>query len=127
MSLHDVLRIRLLSKAGLSQTPSSPFNPTDFDKLKQTEWSSEFEQLMRNRLLMGALRYGTLEQKRKKKKQWDLLGALKSKAEGYARTGNTEYLVDAANYCLLAFELDKHPNKHFKALDDHSDHCKLKK
>lgn len=67
-----------------------------------------------------------MEEKRKKPGHWDLLSALRSKAEGYERTGNTEYLVDAANYCLLAFELDAHPRKHFHALDDHTDHCKKK-
>jgi hypothetical protein len=128
MSTHDILRERLLARAGLSEPKPSRFNPSDLPRLEQSEWSPEFEGLMRNRLLMGALRYGTMVEKRQKQAtKWDLLGALRSKLEGYERTGNTEYLVDGANYLLLAFELDDHPTKHFRALDDHSDHCKPKK
>lgn len=128
--IHDILRDRLLKQAGLFEYPKSKFKPADIRSLEKTEWSPKFEQLMRNRLLMGALRYGTMAEKAKNAangKHWDLLGALKKKLEGYEATGNTEYLVDAANYLLLAFEFDPHPNKHFYALDDHSDHCKWKK
>lgn len=126
---HDILRERLLAAAGLSEPRKSKFSVSDLPALEESEWSHEFERLMRNRLLMGALRYGTFAEKRdkaKRGKHWDLLGALRKKAEGYEATGNTEYLVDAANYCLLAFELDPHPSKHFRALDDHTDHCKMK-
>ena len=35
------------------------------DELKASEWSPEFEQLMRNRLVMGGLRYGKLGAKGK--------------------------------------------------------------
>lgn len=108
--------------------PEPKFKPSDLAKLEQTEWSPLFERLMRNRLLMGAFRYGTMEEKRANatKNRWDLLGAVKLKIEMYEKTGNTEYLVDGANYFLLAFEFDPHPNKHFHALDDHLDHCKPK-
>lgn len=98
----------------------------DFKALQQSEWSPEFERLMRNRLLMGALRYGVLAYKRKVGRKWDLLGAVKKKIQLYEQTGNTEYMVDIANYCLLEFECGYHPNKHFRALDDHHDHCREK-
>jgi hypothetical protein len=124
-NLFEWMRERLHMRAGLSEN-KPPFKPSDFATLQKTEWSSRFEMLMRNRLLMGALRYGTMAEKRinATKNRWDLLGAIKAKCELYESTGNTEYLVDMANYCLLAFEFDPHPNKHFQALDDHHDHCK---
>lgn len=75
---------------------------------------------------MGALRYGTMEQKRKRAVPWDLVGAIKKKLELYDATGNLEYMVDIANYCLLEFEFGSHPKRHFTALDNHHDHCKLK-
>jgi hypothetical protein len=125
MTNFEMMRERLLKRAGLFVV-RSPFKPSDFATLQKTEWSPRFEMLMRNRLLMGALRYGTMEEKRKNaaKNRWDLTGAIEEKAKLYEKTGNSEYLVDMANYCLLAFEFDPHPNKHFKALDDHHDHCK---
>lgn len=92
-------------------------------RLRETEWSPRFEGLMRNRLIMGAFRYATMEEKRGAGAgKWDLLGTLKRKAELYERTGNAEILVDIANYALLAFEFDAHPSKHFSATDD-QDHC----
>ena len=45
--------------------------------------------------------------------------------DGYEMTGNTEYLVDIANYCLLAFLEDEHPNKHFSAMDENEGHAVL--
>lgn len=83
---------------------------------------------MRNRLLMGALRYGTMKEKAvlTSQNRWDLVGAIGYKIKKYEETGNAEYLVDAANYCLLAFEFDPHPRKHFSSLDDHADHCQKK-
>lgn len=120
---HDILRDRLLSKKGLlNHTPVAKFNLKD---LERSEWSPEFERLMRNRMIMGALRYVTLEEKRRSAKTWDLLGAVRSKILSYQQTGNTEYLVDVANYCLLEFEAGKHPLKHFHASDSTDDHCKL--
>lgn len=118
------MRERLYCRAGLFDPPE---HRLDLESLEKTEWSPTFERLMRNRLLMGALRYGTMAHKRKAmKSKWDLIGAIKKKVELYDKTGNTEYLVDMANYCLLAYEFDGHPLKHFHALDDHHEHCKLK-
>lgn len=124
MTTFTYLRERLLIRAGLGAPPPKPrYKLAD---LERSEWSPRFEQLMRNRLLMGALRYGLLETKRRIGHKWNLTGAIESKLARYRETGNTEYLVDIANYCLLEFECGHHPAKHFSALDDHSDHCKLK-
>lgn len=95
--------------------------------LERTQWSSEFETLMRNRLMMGAYRYGFITEQRAKGTPFDVQGPIDKKIQMYKKTGNTEYLVDAANYLMLVFDLDPHPTKHFHALDDHHDHCKEKK
>lgn len=128
MTWFQHLRERLHQQAGLGTERHSKFHPSDLLRLEQTEWSPKFEWLMRNRLLMGALRYGTMAEKRllTNKNRWDLVGAVSLKIKKYEETGNTEFLVDAANYCLLAFEFDPHPTKYFHALDDHLDHCKQK-
>lgn len=93
------------------------------EKLRKTEWSPEFETLMRNRLVMGAFRYETFEDK--KQANYDFLGSLFDRYECYVTSGNTEHLIDMANMCLLEFEFGKHPNKHFQALDD-TTHTKQK-
>lgn len=115
-------------KAGLIE-PQPHGQQTKSIKVLEENWSPTFERLMRNRLMVGALRYGLISQQKKKRKTgvaWDVLKPIQDKVAAYERTGNTEYLVDAANYLLLVFELDEHPNKHFSTLDDHHDHCELK-
>lgn len=122
-TVFEHLRYHIYATKNLLPPPAAKF---DFKSLQKTEWSSEFEQLCRNRLIMAALRYGLLEEKKRSGSKWDLLGAITEKIKLYSQTGNTEYLVDAANYCQLEFVCGQHPNKHFHALDDHHNHCKLK-
>ena len=89
------------------------------ETLYRTEWSSYFESLMRNRLIMGALRYGRLGTH----KPLARTEAMISKVKGYEETGNLEYLVDVANYALIEFVEGQHPKKHFHATDD-KDHAR---
>lgn len=73
----------------------------DFETLRRTQWVPEFEQLMRNRLIMGAFRYGLIE-----KQDWtkhDLIAYTKNRISEYEKTDNLEMLVDAANLLLLEF------------------------
>lgn len=92
------------------------------EDLRRSEWSREFIQLMRNRLLMGAFRYGLLVEKRMHNK-YDMIGSLKRRIEMYEETGNMEYMVDAANLCMLEFECPSHKNPSWEATDD-GEHCK---
>lgn len=87
-----------------------------YTELCKSEWSPRFEKLMRNRLLVGAFRYGKLNDPNKP--EWDRIERIERCCKNYKETGNTEHLVDGANMFLLEFEEGKHPNKHFKASDD---------
>ena len=87
----------------------------DLTAVRESEWSVEFETLMRNRLVMGAFRYGLM--RRSVKKGYDRIGSAVKRLEEYRRTGNTELLVDAANLCMVEFVTGEHPKKHFKAAD----------
>lgn len=93
-----------------------PTKPVTLAELQKTEWSAEFEQLMRNRLIMGALRYGRLHAKGKP--QYDRVASMIKRLNKYQETGNKEYLIDVANLCLLEFEECYHPLAHFSAIDD---------
>jgi hypothetical protein len=114
MYIHDYIRKHALQCVGVHD--SITILPS-IEVLKSTEWCSEFEQLMRNRLLVGAFRYFRFNNP--KKGDGDLIGGLKKKIQRYEETGNAEYLVDSANYCMLLFLWSKHPNHHFKAQDIH--------
>jgi len=86
------------------------------DDLKRTEWSDKFERLMRNRLLIGALRYGRIGAD--DKPSWDRMQRARRCIDEYEKTGNLEHLVDLGNMALLEFEEGTHPKRHFAAADD---------
>lgn len=89
---------------------------SDLDVLRVTQWDEDFERLMRNRLLMGAFRYGPFRSGRQK--DYDNIASIHRHAEQYAATGNTEHLVDIANLALVEFVHGQHPSRHFNAIDD---------
>lgn len=113
------MRSRLLSAAGL---PVHDGNLHEIRSRVNASLSS-FVTLMRNRLIMGHMRYGPLAHPDKPK--YNNLAALRKKIDLYERTGNDEILVDIANYALVEFVEGVHPHKHFAATDD-IDHATTK-
>lgn len=118
-SLHDVLRARLLARAGIVEKPARFLT---LEELQRTEWSPRFEELMRNRPIIGGLRYGRFWGKRP---AYDYVADMKRRLAIYELTGNSELLVDVANEAMLAFHHDNHPLKHFRSADDGA-HCGTK-
>ena len=86
------------------------------EELQESEWSPSFESMMRNRLIIGAMRYGRLSMPGKK--DWDRIGSIKTRVDAYIKTGNLEHLVDIANLCLCEFVEGRHPKRHFHSTDD---------
>jgi hypothetical protein len=98
---------------------AEPKQMPSLEELKQSEWCAEFEQLMRNRLVMGAFRYDTFEAKRTVNKgKWDVVPSIRSRLDKYVKTGNMEHLVDIANLCMVEFVSQAHPHAHFASIDD---------
>ena len=98
-------------KAGLPEVdPPRPFTIEDLEK---TEWSPEFERLMRNRLVMGAFRYGRLRPGAGSR--YDRLKAIMWRLQLYHLLKNKEYLVDIANFALCEFV---EARGEFKSVDD---------
>jgi hypothetical protein len=113
----DMMRQRLERAAGLLPAPKPKYRLSD---LERSEWSPEFERLMRNRLLMGALRYGPIGAPNKP--QYDRVGSIEKRLRTYSDTGNKELLVDCANLCLMEFVECAHPKAHFEAQDNSTHH-----
>lgn len=109
---HSLLRRRLLERAGIEPTRVSK---PSLAELRKSEWLPEFEQLMRNRLVMGAIRYGLMARTRG---GYDNIESIRRRLVLYEQTGNLEHLVDCANLLMLEFKFSTHPQKHFKALDE---------
>ena len=85
------------------------------ESLRSSEWSPEFERLMRNRLLVGRFRYVRMDENGD---QYNRIGLLIKRLTEYQKSGNLELLVDVANLCLREFVNCQHPSKHFDAKDD---------
>lgn len=120
----EEVRKRFLSnlwkwKCGMKEEPEKP-EPIDIQSLRETEWSVDFERLMRNRLVMGALRYGLMGHGStpKGKPKYNRIKSIQKRLKFYEETGNAEWLVDIANMALLMFEEHQHPNFHFSPVDD---------
>ena len=112
MSVHDEIRKHFLEACNIQE----PVPLLDLVDLQKTEWSVDFERLMRNRLTMGAVRYGRLGAAGKP--QYDRVASIEKRLAAYVATENTEYLVDIANLCLCEFVEGAHPLKHFASIDD---------
>ena len=117
MRIYDEIRKHLLDQVGLSDADVGVVN---LDLLERSEWSPDFERFMRNRLIMGALRYGKMGSA--SKPQYDRISAIVRRVKQYRETGNDEMLVDIANLALLEFVEGEHPQKHFDFLDCESEH-----
>lgn len=80
-----------------------------------TEFSDEFVHKMQNAMCVSFYKYGALAEAYPSK--LDAVASLKLRLDKYAETGNTEYLVDAANFAMIEFMRPRHPKAHYKATD----------
>ncbi len=87
-----------------------------FNRILSTEFSSKFIEGMRERMVVSHYKYGFIAEGFPEKV--DAVGSLMQRLRKYADTGNTEYLMDAANFCMVEFLHPRHPQAHFQATDD---------
>lgn len=114
MTNFDHMRKRLLQRAGVIPKDKAPLEGVSYDELRKRECSDGFCELMDNRIVMGHLRYGPMMSH--KPEGYDINKAM-GEIRAYQETGNTERLVNAANWCRLEFNRGKHPKKHLHAED----------
>jgi hypothetical protein len=96
--------------------------PEELEILK-TEFSYQFVDYMQNRMLMSHSRYGKVEDAMVPREDGgpqriiDALDSAHLRMLKYIETGNTEWLVDAANLVMMEFMYPQHKNAHFRATD----------
>ena len=86
------------------------------DILWESEWSKEYEVGCRMRMVMGAFRYGRLQEGNYKK--YDLVKEIKRRLERYEESENLEFLLDCGNMCMLQFMKGKENGQTVKSVDD---------
>ena len=103
-------------KCGVPEETQKKKKPLTLERLRKSQWSPRFEQLMRNRLLIGGFRYPPLDEQ--EQGAYDRIGSIRKRLKKYKKSGNMEYLVDSANMCMVEFMKCAHPKAHFKSVDD---------
>lgn len=86
------------------------------EKILETEFSEQFVQGMKNRMVISYYKYGLLANAYPRK--IDAIGSLMERLRKYAADGNTEWLIDVANFAMIEFLYPRHPKAHFEGTDD---------
>lgn len=73
----------------------------------------EAVQMMANRMAFSEQKYGSLEDSYPDR--FKALTQVSNRIKYYIETGNTEWLIDAANFCLIEHLHPASPNAHFRA------------
>ncbi len=80
-----------------------------------SEFSDKFVEYMRNRMIVSFHKYGPIAEAYPHKV--NALKSMQQRLEKYLATGNTEWLVDAANFLMIEFLLPSLPGATFTATD----------
>ena len=86
------------------------------DEILDKEYCWEFDEKRKNAIITSYYKYGPSKENFKKG-MVDAIGSLKKNLKKFEETGNTEFLVDVANFAMIEFMFPKHPNAHFKGTD----------
>jgi hypothetical protein len=85
------------------------------DAVPDTEFSERFAQGMADRMSVSYCKYGPVAEAYPSRV--DAIASLKQRLEKYERDGNTEWLMDVANFAMIEFMHPRHPKAHFRATD----------
>lgn len=85
------------------------------NEILKHEYSEEFDKLRKNRVEVSFYKYGS-SKKNFGEGRVDAIGTLELCLEKFKKTGNTEYLLDVANYAMFRFMFPM-PGEFFKTTD----------
>ncbi len=81
----------------------------------ETEWSKDFIQGMIDRMAVSYHKYGPVSIAYPERV--NAIASLKRRLDKYAKDGNTEWLMDVANFAMIEFMRPAHPESHFTPTD----------
>lgn len=79
-----------------------------------SEMDESFVDAMRRRMAVSFHKYGKVSDAAGKVK---CLPSAAARIAEYERTGNTEWLIDAANFLMMEYMHPQHPDAHYRATD----------
>jgi hypothetical protein len=106
-------RILITKKDALREAISEP--KKDIATVLKEDFSEDFVQKMRNRIATSHFKYGPASIDFPE--VCHAIGTALLEIATYYETGNTEYLVDAANYVMLEYMFPSLPEARFSATD----------
>lgn len=77
-----------------------------------TELSGEFLQGMADRMAVSFHKYGSVGAA-----DIDFAASIRQRIEKYQETGNTEWLMDVANFAMIEFMVPQHADAHYRPTD----------
>jgi hypothetical protein len=77
--------------------------------------SREFLQGMLDRMAVSYFKYGPVTTESLSNR--DLQECIRTRLDAYGFDGNTEWLMDAANFAMMEYMVPKHPDAHFRATE----------
>lgn len=80
-----------------------------------TEFSARFTQGMADRMAVSYCKYGRVADAYPHRV--DAIASLKARLLKYEQTGNTEWLMDVANFAMIEYMHPRHDKAHFRATD----------
>jgi hypothetical protein len=83
--------------------------------IPESEFSQQFAQGMADRVAVSFCKYGAIAEAYPSRV--DAIASLKKRLERYEQDGNTEWLMDVANFAMIEFMHPRHPLAHFVATD----------
>ncbi len=86
------------------------------EKILARDYSFEFDKLRQNRMVMSHYKYGWVSETYGERLA-DAIKSLEKRLELYKETGNTEFLLDVANFAMIERMYPQHINAHFRATD----------
>jgi len=89
-------------------------------EILHSEFSEDFVEKMKNRMIASYYKYGPLAlnvHRKNKDDNVDVIASLQKRLNLYGETGNTEWLVDVANFAMIEFMYPQHSEAHFRATD----------
>ena len=88
---------------------------SEVSQILATEFSEDFAQGMRDRMVVSYYKYGPVADGFPHKV--NAITSLTDRLRKYAETGNTEFLMDAANFAMIEFMHPAHPEAFFEGTD----------
>lgn len=85
------------------------------ETILKRDWSEDFIKKMQNRIEVSHHKYGWCSQTYPELAQ--AYKCIRDRLDEYIKTGNTEYLIDVANFAMIEYRFPAVKNAHFEATD----------